>query len=112
MPTMTANTMNAKYMQPALAIQAVAEPWQSLAEHELQPRAITAAATPTSNRSPRWLKRLKPAQLLLVGRAVDADQAQAASCRTNEHHVVSAVLAAQASRSGAAHLWIASRSKA
>ena len=58
-PTMTANTMNAKHMQPDLAIQAVAEPWQSLAEHGLQQRAITAAAAPTSDRSPRWLKRLQ-----------------------------------------------------
>ena len=33
MPTVTANTMNAKHIQPGLATQAQAEPWQSLAEH-------------------------------------------------------------------------------
>ena len=58
-PTMTTNTMNAKHMQSDLATQAQAEPWQSLAEHALQQQAITAAAAPTSDRSPRWLKRLQ-----------------------------------------------------
>ena len=71
---MTANTMSAKHMQPVLATEAQVEPWQSLAEHALQQQAITAAAAPTSDRSLSWLKRLQSAQLLLVGRAVDADR--------------------------------------
>ena len=58
-PTMTANTMNAKHMQPDLAIQAVGEPWESLEEHGPQQRATAAATAPTSDRSQGSVKRLQ-----------------------------------------------------
>ena len=58
-PTMSAHIMEVKHTRPGLAIQAVGEPWESLAEHGLQQRAITAAAAPTSDRSPRAVQRLQ-----------------------------------------------------
>ena len=58
-PTMSAHIIRVKHTRPGLAIQAVGEPWESLAEHGPQQRATAAATAPTSDRSPRSVKRLQ-----------------------------------------------------
>ena len=111
-PTMTTNTMHTKHMQPDLATQAQAEPWQSLAEQRPRQCASAAATAPTSNdRFPGRLKRLQePSRSRPARRVMPIELGLLPAARTSTGRSVQ-LLRYMRRDGGAAHLLMASRSK-
>ena len=111
-PTMTTNTMHAKHMQPDLATQAQAEPWQSLAEQTATGQCVSAAATaPTNDRFLGRLKRLQePSRFWPVKRVMPIELGLLPAARTSTGRSVQ-LLRYMRRDGGAAHLLMASKSK-